>query len=112
MHAVGQRLDERAVGAGECIQIATGAPMPQGADAVVMVEYTAEVMPGTIEVVRPVAPGEGVVRADEDARPGDEIIARGRPLRPQDLGMLAAAGVTSSGLFTSARALPKPPTRS
>jgi len=61
----------------------------------VMIEYTAEVMPGTIEVVRPVAPGEGVVRADEDARPGDEIIVSGRPLRPQDLGMLAAAGVTS-----------------
>ena len=64
-------------------------------DAVVMIEYTAEVMPGTIEVVRPVAPGEGVVRADEDARPGDEIVGSGRPLRPQDLGMLAAAGVTS-----------------
>jgi molybdopterin molybdotransferase len=61
----------------------------------VMVEYTAEAMPGTIEVVRPVAPGEGIVRADEDARPGDEIVPGGRPLRPQDLGMLAAAGVTS-----------------
>src|SRR5580704_8602725 len=69
--------------------------IPPGGDAVVMIEYTAEVMPGTIEVVRPVAPGEGVVRADEDARPGDEIIGGGRPLRPQDLGMLAAAGVTS-----------------
>ena len=60
-----------------------------------MVEYTAEAMPGTIEVVRPVAPGEGVVRADEDAKPGAEIVPAGRPLRPQDLGMLAAAGVTS-----------------
>src|SRR5215472_16992096 len=59
-------------------------------------EVTAEAMPGTIEVVRPVAPGEGIVRADEDARPGDEIIPGGRPLRPQDLGMLAAAGVTSA----------------
>jgi len=73
----------------------TGGVIPPGADAVVMIEYTAKVMPGTIEVVRPVAPGEGVVRADEDARPGDEIIGTGRPLRPQDLGMLAAAGVTS-----------------
>ena len=73
----------------------TGGVLPPGADAVVMVEYTAEAMPGTIEVVRPVAPGEGIVRADEDARPGDEIVPAGRPLRPQDLGMLAAAGVTS-----------------
>jgi molybdopterin molybdotransferase len=84
-----------AVRAGCAIAIPTGGVLPPGADAVVMIEYTAEVMPGTIEVVRPVALGEGVVRADEDARPGDEIIGRGRPLRPQDLGMLAAAGVTS-----------------
>src|SRR5580693_450976 len=86
---------EEAVTPGRAIAIPTGGVIPPGADAVVMIEYTAEVMPGTIEVVRPVAPGEGMVRADEDARPGDEIIGRGRPLRPQDLGMLAAAGVTS-----------------
>ena len=86
---------EEAVTPGCAIAIPTGAVIPPGADAVVMIEYTAEVMPGTIEVVRPVAPGDGVVRADEDARPGDEIVSGGRPLRPQDLGMLAAAGVTS-----------------
>src|SRR5579862_9528089 len=86
---------EEAVTPGRAIAIPTGGVIPPGADAVVMIEYTAEVMPGTIEVVRPVAPGEGMVRADEDARPGEEIVAGGRPLRPQDLGMLAAAGVTS-----------------
>jgi molybdopterin molybdotransferase len=86
---------EEAVTPGRAIAIPTGGVIPPGADAVVMIEYTAEVMPGTIEVVRPVAPGAGVVRADEDARPGDEIIGRGRPLRPQDLGMLAAAGLTA-----------------
>jgi len=86
---------EQAVTSGGAVAIPTGAVIPPGADAVVMIEYTAEVMPGTIEVVRPVAPGEGVVRADEDARGGDEIAVGGRPLRPQDLGMLAAAGVTS-----------------
>jgi molybdopterin molybdotransferase len=84
-----------AVGAGTAAAMPTGGVLPTGADAVVMIEYTAEVMPGTIEVVRPVAPGEGVVRADEDAKVGAEIIGAGRPLRPQDLGMLAAAGVTS-----------------
>src|ERR1700755_148786 len=84
-----------AVTEGGAVAMPTGGVIPPGADAVVMIEYTAEVMPGTIEVVRPVAPGEGVVRADEDARPGDEIVSSGRPLRPQDLGMLAAAGVTS-----------------
>ena len=59
-----------------------------------MVEHTQETMPGTIEVVRPVAPGEGLVRADEDARAGAELLPAGRPLRAQDVGLLAAAGVT------------------
>ena len=49
---------------------------PPGADAVVMIEHTQEAMAGTIEVVRPVAPGEGIVRADEDVRRGR---ARSRP---------------------------------
>jgi molybdopterin molybdotransferase len=83
------------VQAGTAVAMPTGGALPPGADAVVMIEYTAEAMPGTIEVVRPVAPGEGVVRADEDARAGQEIIGAGHLLRPQDLGMLAAAGVTS-----------------
>jgi molybdopterin molybdotransferase len=80
---------------GTAVAMPTGGAIPPGADAVVMIEYTAEAMPGTIEVVRPVAPGEGIVRADEDARINQEIIPNGRVLRPQDLGMLAAAGVTS-----------------
>ncbi len=82
------------VGPGTAASMPTGGVLPAGADAVVMIEYTAEAMPGTIEVVRPVAPGDGVVRADEDAVPGAELAPAGRPLRAQDLGMLAAAGVT------------------
>jgi molybdopterin molybdotransferase len=89
-----------AVGPGGAVAMPTGGAIPPGADAVVMIEYTAEAMPGTIEVVRPVAPGEGVVRADEDAAIGAQIIPAGRPLRPQDLGMLAAAGVTSVRVHT------------
>jgi molybdopterin molybdotransferase len=80
---------------GNAVAMPTGGAIPPGADAVVMIEYTAEAMPGTIEVVRPVAPGEGVVRADEDAAQGQQLIPNGSVLRPQDLAMLAAAGVTS-----------------
>ena len=82
------------VGAGTAVGMPTGGVLPPGADAVVMVEYTQQVMPGTIEVVRPVAPGEGVVRADEDAAQGAELVPAW-PLRAQDLAMLAAAGVTA-----------------
>ena len=67
------------VAAGAAVSMPTGGVLPPGADAVVMVEYTQQVMAGTIEVVRPVAPGEGVVRADEDAAPGAELVpAAGR----------------------------------
>jgi molybdopterin molybdotransferase len=83
------------VSPGTAVSMPTGGMLPRGADAVVMVEYTAEAMAGTIEVVRPVAPGDGVVRADEDAAPGAGLVPAGRPLRAQDLAMLAAAGVTS-----------------
>lgn len=76
------------------VQIPTGAAIPGNADAVVMVEHTQVTMPGTIEVTRPVAVGDGVVRADEDVAIGKVLAPAGRPLRAQDLGLLAAAGVT------------------
>jgi molybdopterin molybdotransferase len=60
-----------------------------------MVEYTAETMEGTIEITRPVAPGAGIVRADEDVAAGEELVSAGRPLRAAELGLLAAAGVTT-----------------
>ena len=79
---------------GAAIAIATGAPLPPGADAVVKIEHTQSTLPGLIEVVRPATPGEGMVRPDEDAAAGAELACPGRPLRPADLGMLAAAGLT------------------
>jgi molybdopterin molybdotransferase len=79
---------------GTAVAIATGAPLPPGADAVLMVEHTQATLPDLMEVVRPVAPGDGMVRADEDAAPGAELAPAGRPLRSHDLGMLAAAGLT------------------
>jgi molybdopterin molybdotransferase len=88
------RASEGAVAPGSAVAIPTGGAIPDGADAVVMVEHTQEAMAGTIEVVRPAAPGDGLVRADEDAAEGTELVPAGRALRAQDLGLLAAAGVT------------------
>lgn len=85
---------EVAVPAGGCVAMPTGGALPPGADAVVMVEFTAETMPGTIEVTRPIGPGAGLVRADEDVAVGGVLVPAGRPLRATDLGMLAAAGIT------------------
>ena len=83
-----------AVRPASAVQIPTGAVIPTDADAVVMVEHTQITTADVIEVTRPVAVGEGIVRADEDVAVGAEIAPAGRPLRAQDLGLLAAAGVT------------------
>jgi molybdopterin molybdotransferase len=88
---------------GSAVAIPTGAVLPAGADAVVMVEHTQQAMAGTIEILRPVAPGEGIVQADDDARRGAELVPPGRPLRAQDLGVLAAAGVTEVAVHARPR---------
>jgi molybdopterin molybdotransferase len=97
------RAPEVAVTSGTAVAMPTGGVIPDGADAVVMVEYTQEAMPGTIEVVRPVAPGDGLVRRDEDAARGADLVPAGRPLRPQDLGLLASAGVTEVAVHARPR---------
>ena len=86
------KLPEFTLTHGQAAQIFTGAPMPAGADAVVMVEHTREAGRGQIEVGRSIAPGDHVIEADEDAAKGQEIIPAGKLLRPQEIGILAAFG--------------------
>lgn len=88
----GVRLD-LTVGAGETVQIMTGAPMPAGADAVVMVERT-RVVDGTmfLDGGEPPLAGAGVRRAGEDMRAGDVALAAGLRLRPAGIGVLASLG--------------------
>ena len=83
----------RGVGGGETLRVATGAMLPEGADAVVMIEYTAEHPDGTLEVRRAVAPGENVLKPGEDVARGEPLFPAGRRLRPQEIGLLAALGV-------------------
>ena len=94
---------ERPLPAGGAMGIATGGALPAEADAVVMVEHTAETMPGSVEVTRPAAPGDGAVRPDEDLGAGAVVAAAGRPLRPQELALLAAAGATRVQVFARPR---------
>jgi molybdopterin molybdotransferase len=97
------RPPETEVRPGTAVAIATGAPLPPGADAVLKIEHTQAATPELLEVLRPVTPGEGMVRADEDAAPGDELVRPGRPLRAQDLGMLAAAGIVDIPVYARPR---------
>jgi molybdopterin molybdotransferase len=87
------RPAERSPRLGEAVRIATGGMLPDDADAVVMVENTQDVDESTIEVLRPVAPGENVIQVGEDIGPGDQLLAAGHALRPQDIGGLLALGI-------------------
>ncbi|MGH2882175.1 MAG: molybdopterin molybdotransferase MoeA, partial [Solirubrobacteraceae bacterium] len=91
------------VGPGVAVAIPTGGMLPNGADAVVMIEHTSEATADTIEVVRPVAPGENVVRFDDDVAAGAALVPRGRPLRAQDVALLAAAGVVEVSVHAAPR---------
>lgn len=91
---MGRAPDDR-LEAGRVLRIATGGMLPEGADAVVMVEYTEELDKHTIGVTRPVAPGENTIRRGDDLARGVLLLPRGQRLRSQDVGLLAAAGVGS-----------------
>lgn len=84
-----------AVAPGRCAAIVTGGVMPEGTDAVIMVEHTHELGAGTIEMRRAVAPGENTMLRGEDAVAGTPALAAGARLRPQEVGMLAAVGATA-----------------
>jgi molybdopterin molybdotransferase len=80
---------------GQAAEIHTGGMLPQGANAVVMVEQTQRVNDNEVEILAPVAPGENVIQIGEDIRIDDVILNAGRRLRPQDIGGLLAVGITS-----------------
>jgi len=83
---------ELSLSPGDAVLVHTGGMLPQGADAVVMIENT-QMVGDDIEVFRPVAPGENLVQIGEDVHLGEEILPSGHLLRPQDLGALAGMGV-------------------
>ncbi len=85
----------RSVQRGEALLIHTGGMLPDGADAVVMIERTQKTTDNEIEVMRAAAPGENVLQVGEDVRPGDPLFSIGHLLRPQDLGGLMALGITN-----------------
>jgi molybdopterin molybdotransferase len=87
------------VALGEAVRIATGGMLPAGADSVVMLEHAETLDESAIEVFRSVAPGQNLIAVGEDFEKGARIAARGRRLRPQDTGVLAAFGRTRVPVF-------------
>ncbi|MGN0702382.1 MAG: gephyrin-like molybdotransferase Glp [Lentihominibacter sp.] len=92
---------EGRISSGECVYIPTGGMLPDGADAVVMIEHTEALTAGTEEkqiaegelmVFNSLAPGQNVTAPAEDIAKGDSVVPAGRKLTAQDIAAMAALG--------------------
>jgi putative molybdopterin biosynthesis protein len=85
-------VPQLAVLPGTATAIATGGPLPRGADAIVMVEYTQPAEGGAIEVRRAVSPGQFVSTAGSDMARGEVVLRAGSVIGAREIGILAACG--------------------
>jgi molybdopterin molybdotransferase len=98
------RVPRQALAAGQASRIMTGAPIPSGADAVVMIEHTRLGENGCVEIDdRPPYPGQNVLPRGAEMRRGDKVLAAGTMLRPQEFGVLATVGRTVVPVHPSPR---------
>jgi molybdopterin molybdotransferase len=97
------KIPTHRLGPGQAARIMTGAPLPDGADAVVMVERTRSPEGGRVQVEdRPPQPGQNILPCGREMRRGETVLPAGTVLRPQEFGLLATVG------RTSARVVPAP----
>ena len=97
------QVPTRVISSGECAEIATGAPMPDGANAVVMVEETERDDAGNVRVFTPVYPRQHVGRRAADIVAGERVLGTRDVLNPSRIGALAATGVLDVSVFAKPR---------
>jgi len=90
---------------GECVEVTTGAPLPLGADAVVMVEYTRRISEKEVEVLRPVAKWDNVSLKGEDVKKNQVIIRKGEIIRPWHIGVLATLNIAKIKVYRKLKAV-------
>ena len=93
----------REVGVGEALRIMTGAVMPSGADAVVMVEDTTMISENRVRISKSVAPGSAVRPVGDDVKSGDLVFAAGTVITPAGAGVLSSINVRRVNVFPRAR---------
>uniref|UniRef100_A0A7C3UHW5 molybdopterin molybdotransferase n=1 Tax=Geoglobus ahangari TaxID=113653 RepID=A0A7C3UHW5_9EURY len=86
------------VGEGEAVKIVTGAPLPNGADAVLMLEHV-NLKGEFVEVLKSVTPFKNVSRKGEDIKKGEIILKKGEIIQPQDVGVIASLGYDEVKVF-------------
>jgi molybdopterin molybdotransferase len=98
------RTPRQAVAPGQATRIMTGAPVPAGADAVVMIERTRADGDRVAVEDRPPRPGQNIMPRGREMRRGETVLTAGSPLRPQELGLLATVGRVSARVRPAPRA--------
>jgi molybdopterin molybdotransferase len=93
------QVPTREVSRGEAAEIATGAPMPQGADAVVMVEETERATTNEVRILTPVYPRQNVGKQGADIVRGQTVLHAGDVLNPSRIGALASLGLAEIDVF-------------
>jgi molybdopterin molybdotransferase len=88
------RAPKFALGPGQAALVHTGGMLPDGADAVVMLELTQSVRHNEVEILKAAAPGENALRVGDDIAQGGRVLPAGHWLRPQDIGALSGLGIT------------------
>ncbi|MGL4811976.1 MAG: molybdopterin-binding protein, partial [Beijerinckiaceae bacterium] len=91
------------VATGTATPIATGGPVPRGADAVIMIEQTDGDGDGAIVVTRPVSPGQNIAFAGSDIARGQTLLRRGVVIGAREIGMLAAVGLGHASVWRKPR---------
>jgi molybdopterin molybdotransferase len=97
------QVPTREVTSGNAVEIATGAPMPHGADAVVMVEESERTGDGEVSIFTPVYPRQNVGKQGADIVTGQTVLRRGDLLNPSRIGALAALGIVHAEVFAKPR---------
>lgn len=83
---------------GTCVAVPTGGDIPEGADAVVMVEHTEDYGDGTVGIIKPAAPGDNMIFRGDDVSLGETLLPAGHRITPHDIGALAALGISTVGV--------------
>ncbi|MBQ9912301.1 MAG: molybdopterin molybdotransferase MoeA [Firmicutes bacterium] len=78
-----------------CVYVPTGGKVPDGADGVVMIEYTEKFSGDEVAIIKPIAPGENLVYKGDDCKPGQSVAKAGIKIKPQHIGVFASLGIRS-----------------
>lgn len=99
---MGENTDIK-ISSGEAIYVPTGGMIPDGADAVIMIEYAEKLDDSTLMAYKPLSCGENTILKGDDIKKGEKVIEKGKKLTPQDIGALAALGISKIKVFKKPR---------